>query len=145
MVAAKMPRAKMPGANVSGSSHSPTPGDDLALLRSQQPKKVAPARNTTRPLTCSNGRGTSYQKMSNIETIIPRIRARNSMLAILADTATQYHYLRTTCLGRKSENCCSNCGNPAPSILGVFRNRLISKDLDLFQNGPRLANRMLPA
>ena len=87
----------------------------------------------------------SCQKMSRVETTIPRIAARNWMIASLADAKSRYHYLWSMRVGRKSENCCSYCGNPAPSILEVFRNLLLSKDLDLFQNGPRLANRMLPA
>jgi hypothetical protein len=136
----------MPGANISGISFSPTPRCEPAPLGNQQLKTAAPNCNATRRLMIdSRDRGASCQKMSRVETIIPRISARNSMIATLAGTATQYHYFRTTRVGRKSENCCSYCGNPAPFILEVFRNPLISKDLELFQNGPRLANRMLPA
>ena len=141
----KMPAAKMPRANILEFSLSPTPRSEPARLGNQQPKTVATTCNATRHLISSRDRGTSCQEVSRVETIIPRFPARNSMLAILAGTATQYHYFSTTRVGQNSENSCSYCGNPTPFILDALRNLLISKDLDLVQSGPPLANRMLPA
>jgi hypothetical protein len=87
----------------------------------------------------------SCQKLSRVETIIPRNPLRSQTITVPLGVNTQYHYPSVKPVRRKSENCCTNCGNLAPLILTVFRNLLINKHLDLFQNGPRLANCVVPA
>ena len=56
-----------------------------------------------------------------------------------------YHYCGINTLRRNSENTCRNCGNPIPLISACFRIAVIYKDLDLFQNGPIVANHVPPA
>ncbi len=85
------------------------------------------------------------QKMSRVETIIRPIHARTAIVTIAAGVYSRYHYVGITPSGPKSENCCTNCGNLAPSILMVICSSFINKQLDLFQNGPPLANRVAPA
>jgi len=86
-----------------------------------------------------------YFTESRVETINPRIRSRSMFTARTADIRPPYHYYGIKVNGRYSENSCRYCGNLAPSTFVVSRSRLINKHLDLFQNGPPLANCVLPA
>lgn len=86
-----------------------------------------------------------YFTESLVETINPRIRLLTTFTARTADIHPQYHYCSTKVDGRYSENSCRYCGNLATSNSGGSRRRLINKHLDLFQNGPPLANCVLPA
>ena len=94
-----------------------------------------------RHLTGANNRINSCCKPSRVETIIPRrgwVRVRSS-------AQREYHYCSINPERRNSENSCSNCGNLATWNFGVFGILLTIKHLDLFQNGPRLANCVVPA
>ncbi len=84
----------------------------------------------------------SYDMPSRVETIIPR---RGCVTQLRACGPYEYHYGSINTERRNSENCWSNCGNPAPLSSTHFRNKLINKHLDLFQDGPRLANHVPPA
>jgi hypothetical protein len=79
---------------------------------------------------------------SRAETIM----SRRICVSLLSSSGRgQYCYCSISAERRHSENCWSNCGNPVPSISTDFRIPLKNKHLDLFQNGPRLANRLVPA
>jgi hypothetical protein len=79
---------------------------------------------------------------SRVETITPR---EFCVRPLTATARCQYHYCSINPQRRNSENCWSFCGNPAPSISTDFRIPLTNKHLDLFQNGPTLANYVPPA
>jgi hypothetical protein len=80
--------------------------------------------------------------VSRVETVIPRrVCARPLTISV----RSEYHYCSINAERRNSENCWSFCGNPATSISADFRIPLINKHLDLFQNGPPLANCVSPA
>ncbi len=87
-------------------------------------------------------RANSCAILSLVETIIARSEF-SSVRAI--SRSREYHYSSINAERRNSENICTNCGNPALSISAHFRMLLISKHLELFQNGPPLANRVAPA
>ncbi len=87
----------------------------------------------------------SCRTASRDETASAYTRCRNTLSTMMVGVKTQYHYSRATRERRKSENSCRNCGNLAPSLSKVFRNMFIRKDLDLTQNGTRLANCVAPA
>jgi hypothetical protein len=87
----------------------------------------------------------SFERASRVETPLPIRSAGEQLSAMRVGIASQYHYRRAKKIGRKSENCCSNCGNLAPWISKVFCNAFISKHLYLFQIGPTLANCVVPA
>ena len=84
-------------------------------------------------------RANSCAILSLVETIIARSEF-SSVRAI--SRSREYHYSSINAERRNSENICTNCGNPALSISAHFRMLLISKHLELFQNGPPLANRV---
>jgi hypothetical protein len=87
-----------------------------------------------------------YDAASRVETINSPIRSRRLFTARAATTGTQpYYYHGITFDGRHSENSCRYCGNLATSSFVRSCILLISKHLDLFQNGPRLANCVVPA
>lgn len=79
---------------------------------------------------------------SRAETIMSR---RICVSLVTSSGRAQYCYCSISAERRHSENCWSICGNPVPSISSDFRIPLKNKHLDLFQNGPRLANCLLPA
>jgi len=85
------------------------------------------------------GRVNSYDISSRIETIIVRRLHASARLRTINGRGS-YHYCSINTERRNSENCWSNCGNLAPSISTHFRILLKNKHLDLFQDGPLLAN-----
>ena len=79
---------------------------------------------------------------SLVETIILR---RICVRLLTISARSRYHYCSINLRGRNSENCWSICGNPAPWNCADFLIPLTRKHLDLFQNGPPLANYVPPA
>jgi hypothetical protein len=105
-----------------------------------------PKTQATSPVIRPHPTGANYRinlcyTPSRVETIIPR-RGR---VRIHSSAQRKYHYCSINPKRRNSENCCSYCGNLATWILSCFPIFLKSKHLDLFQNGPRLANYVEPA
>jgi hypothetical protein len=79
---------------------------------------------------------------SRVETIISQRFCVNLLTPI---GSSQYHYCSINTERRNSENSCTNCGNPNPSICTDLHILLKYKHLDLSQNGPRLAKYVSPA
>jgi hypothetical protein len=117
-----------------GFKLSPTPSPPS--LSCQKRRKATLIRDAEFRMIGSTNKANLYQRKSRVETM---------NLGGPACIGSQYHYRRATRVGHKSENSCSYCGKPAPSILEVFRNLHINKHLDLVQSGPLLANLAAPA
>jgi len=86
----------------------------------------------------------SCDMSSRVETIILRRLSRSALLRAINGRGS-YHYCSINPQRRNSENSWSICGNPETSDSADFRTPLINKHLDLFQNGPPLANDVSPA
>jgi hypothetical protein len=117
----------------------------LASPSSRSPLDVGTTCTAKVRLASSRDRAKPCQKMSGADPTVPDRPVGTVTRTAPPSAGSQYHYFCAGVAGRKSENCCTNCGNPAPSISEVFRKLLINKNLDLFQNGPRLANHKAPA
>jgi hypothetical protein len=115
-----------------GSGH-----ETATKLKGNFPVRVCPLQASDRMPPCF--------AESRVETINPRIRSRSILAARTPNVRPPYHYFSIRIAGRYSENSCRYCGNLAPSTFVASRTRLIKKHLDLFQNGPTLANCVLPA
>jgi hypothetical protein len=86
----------------------------------------------------------SYDISSRVETNIVR-RLHPSARLPSINTRGPYHYCSINPQRPNSENSWSICGNPETSDPADFRTPLINKHLDLFQNGPPVANCVSPA
>lgn len=119
-------------ANAQGPAHS----------RSHKAKNPVNPRAIRLHRFGPQSRVNSCSILSRVETIVTRSHYRS---ARAISRRNKYHYSGINTERRNSENSCTNCGNLAPSISTHFRMSLINKHLDLFQNGPPLANHVPPA
>jgi hypothetical protein len=136
---------KMATATTFGPGWGRAPAIAPAGVARRKPKLAAAIYNAEFGRTAPSGQANLYKRASRVETKIDLGSARDCLSAMHAGVASQYHYRWATFTGRKSENCCRNCGNLAPWISKVFCNPFINKHLYLFQIGPRLANCVAPA
>ena len=133
---------KMPAAERFGLRFS------LAILRQPATSRGHQAKTQVESRTIRIHRFGPHSRInscgipSRVETIIPR---RTRVTLITTCGSCEYHYCSINTERRNSENCWSNCGNLAPSISTHFRILLKNKHLDLFQDGPLLANCAPPA
>ena len=115
-----------------------------ARARSHKAKTQAKPRAIGLHRLDTQGRVNSYDISSRVETIIVQRLHASACLRTINGRGS-YHYCSINPQRRNSENCWSFCGNPGTSNSANFRTPLINKHLDLFQNGPPLANCVSPA
>jgi hypothetical protein len=132
----------MSATDRSGLGFSRANTDESASARDPRGKTQAKVHAFRFHLFGSARRVNSCGMSSRVETMI----VRNMYVSVrTASGRGPYHYCGINTLRRNSENTCRNCGNPTPLISACFRIAVINKDLDLFQNGPIVANHVPPA